>query len=92
MKVPEVWLYDGKVLQFLVRNRRGKYQPNEQSLAFPYLAPKDIEKYLDQHADIDETSLTHKFVAGARGRKQSWEREQNQVKLPTKKKSKGRNK
>ena len=92
MKVPEVWLHDGKALQFLVRNRRGRYEPREHSLAFPYLAPKDIEKFLKQHADVDETSLTRKFVEWARRCKQFWERQRSQSEIPIKKKPKGRKK
>src|SRR5687767_2382673 len=33
MGVPEVWIHDGKALQFLVRNRRGRYDAVEHSRA-----------------------------------------------------------
>jgi Uma2 family endonuclease len=66
MGVPEVWIHDGKHLQFLTRNRRGKYDVAETSRAFPFLAPSDIEKFLKQRGDMDETSLTREFAAWAR--------------------------
>jgi hypothetical protein len=75
VKVPEVWLHDGRSHQFLIRNRHGKYAESQHSLAFPFLAPADFDKYLRQHATMDETSLTHQFVAWARACKERWQHE-----------------
>lgn len=89
VKVPEVWIHDGTSLHFLVRNRRGKYDETERSLAFPFLGPVDVEKYLKQHAAMNETALTREFVAWARRCRDQWKREQDRT--PAKKrKPKGR--
>lgn len=92
MKVPEVWVHDGKQLVFLARGPRGKYAPAERSLAFPFLQPKDFDKFLKQHALMDETSLVRKFVEWARRCKTVWGRQQSQIEIPIKKKPKGRKK
>lgn len=91
LKVPEVWLHDGDVLKFLVRNRRGKYEESQHSLAFPFLEPADFEMSLRQHASMDETSLTRNFIAHARRCRMRWKRQHGQS-LLTKSKPKGRRK
>jgi Uma2 family endonuclease len=71
MKVPEVWLHNSRSLSFLHRSRRGKYRAGEHSLAFPFLAPLDIERFLARYAQTDETELCRQFVAWARKRRKS---------------------
>ena len=73
MSVPEVWIHDGKRLQFLILNRRGKYDVAQTSRAFPFLAPSDIEKFLKERASTDETSLTRTFVAWARQKRDKYQ-------------------
>lgn len=90
MQIPEVWIHDGKRLQFFIRNRRGKYETCEHSRAFPFLAPTDIEDYLKLRSATDETSLTRQFVEKARRNHDRWLQE---TKVPkTKRPSKGRKK
>ena len=73
MKVPEVWLHDGDSLRFLHRTRQGKYRESETSLAFPFLAPADIVRFLERHAEVDETELARQFVTWARKRRKSYD-------------------
>ncbi len=90
MKVPEVWLHDGTSLTFLVL-KRGKYQDSKRSLAFPFLEPSDIDQFIKQHADMDETSLTRQFVAWSRHCLTRWKRESGGERS-SKSKPKGRKK
>jgi len=91
MGVAEVWIHDGETLQFLVRSRRGKYDPAERSRAFPFLAPSDFEKFLERHSEMDETSLTRKFVVWARRKHGQWQLEESKA-PKTKQPRKGRKK
>jgi len=55
--VPEIWSYDNDRLTFL-HLKRGKYEANEMSLAFPFLRCADLQKFLDKLSDdIGETSF-----------------------------------
>lgn len=76
MKVPEVWLFDGKNLQFLKRSRR-TYRPNETSLAFPFLTPEDVLRFVSQYDSVSERLLIKQFVAWARKRRKAFEKEQS---------------
>jgi Uma2 family endonuclease len=91
MGVPEVWIHDGKALQFLVRNRRGQYDAVEHSSAFPFLAPNDFERFLKRHSETDETSLTRQFAEWARRKYERWQRDAGRPKT-TKRPPKGRKK
>jgi hypothetical protein len=79
MRVPEVWIHDGKSLQFLILNRRSKFEDSERSQAFPFLAPGDFERFLKRHAAMDETSLVREFVAVARRKYEQWQRVQEKA-------------
>jgi Uma2 family endonuclease len=75
MKVPEVWIHDGKELHFLQRSRHG-YKEVESSIAIPYLCPSDVTRFLDRQAEMSETKLVKQFVAWARRRRKAFEKEQ----------------
>ena len=64
--VPEVWRYDGTRLQFLSLCEEGTYVEQSHSVAFPFLAPRDIEMFLGQRKTRDENSLVREFVAHVR--------------------------
>jgi hypothetical protein len=85
IKVPEVWIHDGESLRFLVRNRRGKYEERHSSMAFPFLRPVDIEKYVKQHAAMNETELTRAFVTWARRCRDQWKQKQSHTSAPKRK-------
>lgn len=58
--VPELWLYSGKSLRFL--NLQGKgYVQIERSIAFPFIAPADIEHHLALITSVDELSLIRQW-------------------------------
>ena len=44
--VPEIWRYDGQALIGMRRGDDGEYHPISTSWAFPFLAFKDVERFL----------------------------------------------
>lgn len=74
IRVPEVWHHDGKSLQFLKRDRQGRYREVKRSVAFPCLSPSDIQVSLEQIEDVRETELIRNFVKLARQRYQDYTR------------------
>jgi Uma2 family endonuclease len=61
--VPEIWRHDGKKLQFLKLDARGNYTPVKRSLAFPRLAPADLQRYLDMLTTHDENAILDELIA-----------------------------
>lgn len=66
MGVPEMWRYDLRRLRFFKLNEQGRYEPCAKSLAFPLLAPADIEPFLEKRATSDDTSLLKNFAQWVR--------------------------
>ncbi len=64
--IPEVWRYDGDTLTFHRRSKGGKYQRIDHSLAFPFLSPGDVARFVDQITEKDENSLVREFVKHAK--------------------------
>ena len=60
--VPEIWRYDGRQLQCLHLNGQ-KYQVRSKSLAFPFLAPAQLQRFLDLLPEQGETAVLKGFVA-----------------------------
>ena len=56
MRVPEIWSCDDGKLECL-HLRAGKYQRRQNSLAFPFLQPADLEKYLEMLGEADESTI-----------------------------------
>jgi len=69
MKVPEVWLHDGKGLKFLIRSRTGEYKEKATSRAFPFLTPQDFLQFIEQYGELSEHDLVTGFVKWARRRR-----------------------
>jgi Uma2 family endonuclease len=67
--VPEVWRYDGRRLQCL-HLQGGEYPVRKHSLAFPFLEPAQLQRFLDMLPQHDETSIIKAFVAWVR--KNQW--------------------
>jgi Uma2 family endonuclease len=67
--VPEVWRYDGRRLQCL-HLQSGEYHVRKHSLAFPFLEPAQLQRFLDMLPQHDETSIIKAFVAWVR--KNQW--------------------
>ncbi|MEA2735710.1 MAG: hypothetical protein QOE14_2161 [Humisphaera sp.] len=56
MGVPELWSYDGGKLECL-HLKRGKYEPRENSIAFPFLRASEMQRFLKMVESTDETSV-----------------------------------
>lgn len=54
--VPELWVYDGRVLRFLELQNKS-YRAVERSIAFPFVSTRDIETHLALIPTVDELSL-----------------------------------
>ncbi|MGK7877698.1 MAG: Uma2 family endonuclease [Xenococcaceae cyanobacterium] len=58
--VPEVWRYDGKILKFYGLEDK-LYVECDRSVAFPFLAPSEIVRFLELRKSTKETPLIKKF-------------------------------
>jgi Uma2 family endonuclease len=72
LRIPEVWLHDGRQLQFL-KLVKDNYKASKRSTAFPWLEPLDIQRFLDRRADKNETELLLDFARYARKRRKIYE-------------------
>jgi Uma2 family endonuclease len=66
--VSEVWRFDGRALTFSELRRNGKYAPIAGSTAFPGVGSSDVEGFLAQNQQFDETSVIRQFRAWVRQR------------------------
>jgi Uma2 family endonuclease len=67
--VPEIWRYNGERTECLELHD-GAYRPRKYSLAFPFLQPAELTKFIDMLPKHGETTIMRKFVAWVR--KQGW--------------------
>lgn len=74
LRIREVWLHDGKELEFL-RLAKGGYKSTKRSVAFPWLQPADIQAFLDRRGAKNETDLLLDFARYARKRRKLYESE-----------------
>src|SRR5262249_8953494 len=58
--VPEIWRYDGRGLQALQLGKDGQYHKIEKSLAFPFLRPAELERFLAMRY-AGETAMMRAF-------------------------------
>ena len=61
--VPEVWLYDGSVLNVHQLQSDGKYVQQTRSPSFPFLPLEEIERFLARRNETDETTWIRSFRA-----------------------------
>jgi Uma2 family endonuclease len=66
IKVPEIWRYGGGVVRFYRLVGRGKYEETDRSVAFPFITPDDVVRFLEQRHDTDEHSVVRAWVKWAR--------------------------
>jgi Uma2 family endonuclease len=66
LKVPEVWRFDGKVLQVFRLKSDGEYEACDASPTFPSLPLAEVVRFLQQSDTVDETSLVRSFRAWVR--------------------------
>ncbi len=60
--VPEVWRHDLRQLTFNKLGKTGVYQPIRRSLAFPFLRPEDVARFVDELTEKDENAILREFV------------------------------
>jgi Uma2 family endonuclease len=60
MRTPEIWSYDSGNLEFL-HLKRGKYEARATSLAFPFLKPSDIQRYIGMLGQTDDSSIIRRW-------------------------------
>ena len=61
LRVPEVWVFDGKTLSVFILGANKEYKESETSLAFPWLPMKQVERFLLQSGTMSETRLLREF-------------------------------
>jgi Uma2 family endonuclease len=64
--VPEVWLCRGTAIHVYALQAEGSYERRDRSLAFPFLPPEGLQRFLDRRDALDENSLLREFVDWAR--------------------------
>jgi Uma2 family endonuclease len=69
--VPELWCFDGQNLEARALDNQRKYKAIEFSLAFPFLRPSDLTRFLSLRK-IDETARRSMFRDWVRA--QAWAR------------------
>ncbi len=84
LRVPEVWRYDGEILQVRRLNAQGEYQVVEQSGHFPRIPIGELAGFLARRNQTDENSLVREFRA--------WVRQQMAASQPGEKKQRGKGK
>lgn len=62
LRVPEIWRYNGEKLRFCILQDDGSYRDSPTSLAFPFLKPQHLERFLQLDPNKDETSRVREFV------------------------------
>ena len=63
--VPEIWRYDGKILQFFWLED-GKYLVRDRARSFPFLPVEEVSRFLEMSQTLGETSLLREFRAWVR--------------------------
>lgn len=61
LRVPEVWRYDGRQLRVCLLQKDNSYADSESSSALPQLRRVDLEQFLNQRDETDDTSLLRSF-------------------------------
>jgi Uma2 family endonuclease len=62
--VPEIWQSHRGRLQFY-RLSRGKYVASQRSVAFPFLKPADLMRFINRRAVIGENGVVREFIEWA---------------------------
>ncbi|MGO8745623.1 MAG: hypothetical protein ACLQNE_06505 [Thermoguttaceae bacterium] len=70
--VRELWRHARERLQFLRRSEKGKYQPVERSIAFPWTTPADLMRFVNQYGEKEDNALVRGFVRWAKTVHRKW--------------------
>lgn len=65
LRIPEVWRYDGEVLQVLLLQPDGAYLTSPASLGLPQLPVAEIVRFLQPDDQLDDTTRVRQFVEWA---------------------------
>lgn len=83
LRVKEVWKYNGKTMRFFALGAKGKYEEVEQSLSFPFVAPADLERFLDRLASEPSKDVYRDFAQWAKAEHKKFSaRKQRKKKSP----------
>ena len=63
--VPELWRIERGRVRFY-RLKRNEYEPVERSVAFPFLKPADLMRFVNRRAEIGENAAVREFVEWAK--------------------------
>ena len=66
LRVPEVWRYDGQALRVFLLNALGEYVESDHSLSFPTLPVGELNHFLGQWLEKDDTTIIRQFRAWVR--------------------------
>jgi hypothetical protein len=64
--VPELWRYERGRLRFYGLGAKGTYEVRPASLAFPFLKPADLTRFMKRRAEIGENGVVREFVEWAK--------------------------
>ncbi len=70
--IPEVWRHRGRGLKFYRLTATGKYETVERSLAFPFLKPADLMRFVNRRGELGETGVVREFVEWAKKAQAKW--------------------
>ncbi|MEI8372244.1 MAG: Uma2 family endonuclease [Planctomycetota bacterium] len=64
--VPEVWRLDKRQRLHFYRLKKAKYEVVEHSIAFAFLKPADLMRFVNRRAEIGENAVVREFVEWAK--------------------------
>lgn len=71
--VPELWHWKREELRFLRLGKGGKYRSVNHSVAFPWVSPSDVSRFLDRRQEIDENAVVRGFAEWAQEAHRQWQ-------------------
>jgi Uma2 family endonuclease len=86
--IPEIWCFDGQSLQVYHLGRGRKYRRVDRSLAFPFLPPAEVLRFLRASDTQGETSLGRSFRLWVREKLMPLQENAGSSKPSTRRKSK----
>jgi len=71
--IPEVWRIErrGRVRFYRLKTKK-EYEPVERSIAFPFLKPADLMRFVKRRAEIGENGVVREFVEWAQRQEERW--------------------
>jgi Uma2 family endonuclease len=61
IKVPEIWRFDGLTLEFLALGPDGRYARRDHSLAFVWITPADLLRFMALKSKMDQNAVVREF-------------------------------